>query len=90
MAWDDGLNVWQYRIHKRSYEEQERKRIAAMHPCLVTGCKKTDDQKPQCFKGLDYCSERHRKVLAGELKLFPGQLVPTIVMPVTNEKSVVE
>lgn len=39
-----------------------------MNPCKVEGCGKTDDQKPQCFKGHDYCSELHRKTLARKLE----------------------
>lgn len=34
-----------------------------MTNCLV--CEKPDEQKPMCFRGEDYCSELHRKFLAG-------------------------
>lgn len=38
-----------------------------MNPCEVRGCGKVDDQKAMVFKGTAWCSEKHRKVLAGEL-----------------------
>lgn len=34
--------------------------------CDVKDCKVTEDQKPMCFRGENYCSEAHRKQLAGE------------------------
>ena len=35
------------------------------HPCGV--CGKTDEKKPMCFVGEEYCSDLHRKILNGEL-----------------------
>lgn len=32
-----------------------------MHPCRV--CKKTDDQKPMCFRGEEWCCESHRRIV---------------------------
>lgn len=58
-----------------------------MNLCKVEGCGKTDDEKPMAFRGEDYCSDVHRKVLSGELKL---EMVPTVIVPETNENSVVE
>jgi hypothetical protein len=48
-------------------------------------CGKTDDNKPMAFRGEKYCSDLHRKVLSGELKLSDISPEPT-----TNENSVVE
>lgn len=58
-----------------------------MNPCQVQGCGKTDEQKPMAFRGQNHCSEAHRKVLTGELKL---EMVPTVIMPTDNAKEVVE
>lgn len=58
-----------------------------MNPCEVEGCGKPDDQKPMAFRGEPYCSDQHRKVLAGELKL---EMVPTVVEVKDVPKEVVE
>ena len=33
-------------------------------------CDTPDEAKPQIFKGEDYCCDRHRKIIAGEIE--PG------------------
>lgn len=38
-----------------------------MNPCKVKDCAKVDDEKPMCFRRTDWCSERHRKIIVGEL-----------------------
>jgi len=63
------------------------KEIEDMNPCKVEGCGKTDDQKPMAFRGEPFCSDLHRKVLAGELKL---ETVHVVKYATTDEKSVVE
>lgn len=35
-----------------------------MSDCAVCGT--PDSDKPMCYKGENYCSENHRKVIAGE------------------------
>ena len=37
-----------------------------MSKCLI--CGKEEKQKPMAFRGEEYCSDRHRKVLAGEIR----------------------
>jgi hypothetical protein len=32
-----------------------------MNPCEI--CKKTDDEKPMCFRGERCCSDGHRKLI---------------------------
>jgi hypothetical protein len=58
-----------------------------MNPCKVEGCGKTDDDRPMAFRGEPYCSDIHRKVLAGELKV---EMVPTVMVPADVPKEVVE
>lgn len=63
------------------------------HPCLVCGV--LDGEKPMAFRGEDYCSDNHRKVIIGEreptekqkvtmdpelfLRLFPKGLPPVVL-----------
>jgi len=39
------------------------------HPCKVPGCGTKDADKPQIFRGEDWCSDLHRKMLIGELPM---------------------
>lgn len=39
----------------------------AGHPCKVKGCGTVDADKPMVFRGEDWCSDTHRKILNGEL-----------------------
>lgn len=39
------------------------------HPCLV--CGKQDAEKPNCFRGSDWCCENHRKEIQGNPKWKP-------------------
>lgn len=39
------------------------------NPCKVCGT--PDSQKPMCFRGEEWCSDDHRKVLSGEIVLSP-------------------
>ena len=41
--------------------------LDTMKECKV--CQKPDNEKPMTFRGEDWCCERHRKILAGELKV---------------------
>ncbi len=43
-----------------------------MHDCVV--CGKTDAEKPMCNRGEKWCSEKHRKILAGEYGYDLGRL----------------
>lgn len=45
--------------------EIARKRIF-VNPCKVKDCGKTDDQKPMAFRGEDWCSDKHRKLIEGD------------------------
>lgn len=38
-----------------------------MNPCKVRGCGIVDEEKAMCFRRTDWCSETHRKILAGEI-----------------------
>jgi hypothetical protein len=37
-----------------------------MKPCRVCGC--PDTKKPQIFMGEDWCCDRHKKIIAGEIE----------------------
>jgi hypothetical protein len=43
------------------------------HPCRICGT--PDSEKPMCFRKEDWCSENHRKLIAGE-DADPRALVP--------------
>lgn len=36
-----------------------------MNPCEI--CKMTDNKKPMCFRTERWCSDRHRKVIQGDV-----------------------
>lgn len=38
----------------------------AGHPCKVDSCGTVDKDKPMVFRGEDWCSDIHRKILKGE------------------------
>ena len=46
-----------------------------MNDCTV--CGKIDAKKPMVFRGEKYCSEQHRKILAGEYGYDVGTLFAT-------------
>lgn len=69
------------------YLLEEANREINVNPCKVKGCRKTDDEKPMAFRGEDYCSDLHRKVLAGELTL---KVEHVVVVATDTPKEVVE
>lgn len=94
------LAEWQRSFLQRHFEEGtlvrrlehfvQEVRIFPMNPCKVEGCGKTDDQKPMAFRGEDYCSDIHRKILAGELKLVNVETFSVEGVVVDEPKAVVE
>lgn len=59
--------VLEQELHRLENEVAKLEAEEKMNPCKVENCGKTDDKKPMTFRGEDWCSELHRKILLGEL-----------------------
>lgn len=43
------------------------------YACLI--CGKSDSDKPMCFRGENYCSDTHRKMISASLTELPPTLI---------------
>lgn len=65
LAFEEGMKGFDWSLSTYAILPGEGMTVQ-MNPCKVCGL--TDENKPTCFRGEDWCCENHRKILVGDSK----------------------